>query len=134
LKKQVQERNPKSASKVSSATAPSSESVKNHSARESFGSSSKRVMPPKYTPTEEANLDRLASSLMANLVRLDGHQIRPRDIPHITGERGPWKAVLEHLLTLGKIEHQGEHVAISLVERLRRGLHTSGLKVKSTRS
>lgn len=87
-------------------------------------SSSKRVSPPKYTAQEEANLERLASSLMANLVRLDGHQVRPHDIPLITGERGAWKAVIEHLLTLGKIQRQGEFIAISMVERLRRGLQT----------
>lgn len=85
-------------------------------------SSSKRVSPPKYTAQEEANLERLASSLMANLVRLEGHQVRPQDIPHITGERGAWETVIEHLLTLGKIQRQGEFIAISMVERLRRGL------------
>ena len=71
------------------------------------GSSSLRTMPPKYTAQEEVNLERLASSLMANLVRLEGHSVRSRDLPHITGERGPWKAVIDRLLTLGKIDHQG---------------------------
>ena len=67
----------------------------------SLPSSSFRTLPPKYTAREEANLERLANSLMANLVRLDGHSIRPRDLPHVTGEQGPWKAVIDHLMTLG---------------------------------
>jgi hypothetical protein len=85
-------------------------------------SSSRRTVPPKYTAREEANLERLASSLMANLVRLEGYRIEPRDLPHVTGERGPWKPVLEHLMTLGKIERRGDFIEISFAERLRRGL------------
>jgi hypothetical protein len=91
-------------------------------------SSSKRTVPPKYTAREEANLERLASSLMANLVRLEGFRVQPRDLPHITGERGLWKPVIEHLLTLGKIERQGDFIILSLVERLRRGLQSSAAK------
>ena len=68
---------------------------------------------------------------MANLVRLEGYRIEPRDLPHITGERGSWKAVIEHLLTLGKIERQGEFLVISMVERLRRGLPASNAKNKT---
>ena len=85
-------------------------------------SSSLRTMPPKYTAQEEVNLERLANSLMANMVRLEGHPVRPRDLPNITGERGPWRAVLNHLMTLGKIERRGECIVISMVERIRRGL------------
>jgi hypothetical protein len=85
-------------------------------------SSGKRTVPPLYTAREEANLERLASSLMANLVRLEGYRVEPRDLPHITGERGPWKAVLEHLMTLGKIERRGDFIEVSFAERLRRGL------------
>ena len=33
-----------------------------------------RIIPPKYTAQEEANLERLASFLMVNLVSLEGHQ------------------------------------------------------------
>lgn len=134
LKKQVLESKPSVTAKsvVSKAiTTPSDKPTQSIKARESSNSSSKRVMPPKYTAAEEANLERLASSLMANLVRLEGHQIQPRDIPHLTGERGPWKAVLEHLMTLGKIQRQDEFIAITLVERLRRGLQTSGVKSQS---
>jgi hypothetical protein len=85
-------------------------------------SSSKRTVPPLYTAREEGNMERLASSLMANLVRLEGYRVQPRDLPHITGERGPWKLVLEHLMTLGKIERRGDFIEISFAERLRRGL------------
>jgi hypothetical protein len=134
LKKEVLENKPSVATKsvVSEATtASSAKPTQSIKARLSSSSSSKRVMPPKYTATEQANLERLASSLMANLVRLDGHQVRPQDIPHITGERGAWKTVLEHLMTLGKIQRQGEFIAITLVERLRRGLQTSGVKSQS---
>jgi hypothetical protein len=131
LKKQVLESKPVVAAKSAVSTTPSSESPQNLKARESSSSSSKRVMPPKYTATQEADLERLSSSLMANLVRLDGHQVRGRDIPHITGERGPWKAVLEHLMTLGKIQRQGEFIAITLVERLRRGLQSSSVKSRA---
>ena len=91
-------------------------------------SSSFRTMPPKFTAQEEANLERLASSLMANLVRLEGHSVRPRDLPHVTGEHEPWKAVIDHLMTLGKIDRQGEFLAISLIERLRRGLKAPSAK------
>jgi hypothetical protein len=127
LKKQVLEVKPTAspANLPSTATATSSESTHHLKTRPFTRSSSKRVMPPKYTASEEANLERLSNSLMANLVRLEGHEIRPRDIPHLTGERGPWKAVIEHLMTLGKIQHQGEFIAITLVERLRRGLQSS---------
>jgi hypothetical protein len=90
--------------------------------RSPIPSSSKRVMPPKYSAAEQSNLERMASSLMANLVRLEGHRIPAQDIQHVTGERGNWKATLEHLMSLGKIERQGEYITISLVERLRRGL------------
>lgn len=131
LKKQVLESKPSITGKSAVSTIPSSASPRDLKSRESLNSSSKRVMPPKYTAAQEADLERLASSLMANLVRLDSYQVRPRDIPHITGERGPWKAVLEHLMTLGKIQRQGEFIAITLVERLRRGLQTSGVKSRS---
>ncbi len=125
LKKQVLESKPSLTGQSAVPITPSSGPPQDLKARESLSSSSKRVMPPKYTVAEQANLERLASSLMANLVRLDDHQIQPRDIPHITGERGPWKAVIEHLMTLGKIQRQGEFIAITLVERLRRGLQSS---------
>ncbi len=131
LKKQILERKPTSSLASLPSAATSTESIQNLKSRAATPSSSKRVMPPKYTAAEQANLERLANSLMANLVRLDGHQVRPRDLPHITGERGPWKAVIEHLITLGKIQHQGEFIAITLVERLRRNLQPSEIKPKS---
>jgi hypothetical protein len=85
-------------------------------------SSSKRTVPPLYTAREQANLERLASSLMANLVRLEGYRVEPRDLLHITGERGPWKPVIEHLMTLGKIQRRGDFIEVSFAESLRRGL------------
>ena len=91
-------------------------------------SSNGRTVPPKYTAREEANLERLASSLMANLVRLEGYRVQPRDLPHVIGEKGPWKPVIEHLMTLGKIERRGDFIGITLTELLRRGLQPSLVK------
>lgn len=90
--------------------------------RSSSGSRGGRIAPPLYSAAEEANIQRLASALLAHLTRLEDHRVRPRDLPHITGERGPWKSVITHLLSLGKIVWQGDLVALSLVERIRRNL------------
>ena len=126
LKKQVLE--PKLSPKIEAPFKPTRESQLPTPTVTPTSSSNGRTMPPKYSTRETANLERLASSLMANLVRLDGYRIPTRDLVHVTGEKGAWKTVIEHLLTLGKIEHQGEFIAISLVERLRRGLQPSGMK------
>ena len=80
-------------------------------------------MPPKYTAHEEAKLEQLAGSFTANVMCLEGHSVRSRDLKHIIRERGTGKAVIDHLMTLGKIDRQGDFiVVISLLERIRRGL------------
>jgi hypothetical protein len=133
LKKQVLEAKPSLANRTEKETTgtPNGEVARGSNSQKitvPIPSSSKRTVPPKYTAREAANLERLASSLMANLVRLEGFRVRPRDLPHITGERAAWKTVIEHLLTLGKIERRGDFIAVSLVERLRRGLPSTGVE------
>ncbi len=123
LKKQVleAEHNVQTVTTPTTALTDSTRKPKNRNALPT-SSSSKRTVPPLYTAREEANLERLASSLMANLVRLEGYRVEPRDLPHITGERGPWKPVIEHLMTLGKIARRGDFIEVSFAERLRRSL------------
>jgi hypothetical protein len=87
-----------------------------------------RIAPPALSKSEQAKIERLGNSLIANLIRLEGHRIRPRDIAHVTGEKGPWKTVLEHLLNLGQIERVGEFITLSMVERLRRHLPATTLE------
>ena len=84
-----------------------------------------RTMPLKLmvlSRAQEENIERLANVLMAHLTRREGYRVKPRELPEITGEKAPWKTVITHLLSLGKVEHEGEFIAISLVERLRRHL------------
>jgi hypothetical protein len=95
--------------------------------------SSLRIAPPALSTSEQANIERLSNSLIANLIRLEGYRIRPRDIAHVTGEKGPWKTVLEHLLNLGQIERVGDFITFSLVERLRRHLPSVNLETSANR-
>jgi hypothetical protein len=88
----------------------------------SRGSGSGRAAAPARSRREEDNLERLSSAVLAHLTRLEGQRLRPRDLPNLTGERGPWRAVVTHLLSLGKIVWVGEFVTFSLVEKIRRGL------------
>jgi hypothetical protein len=92
-----------------------------------------RIAPPALSTSEQAKIERLSNSLIANLIRLEGYRIRPRDIAHVTGEKGPWKTVLEHLLNLGQIERVGEFITLSLVERLRRHLPAATLEAPTNR-
>ena len=98
---------------------------------ESFtASSSNRIAVPALSAGQQANIERLASTLMANLVRLEHHRVKPREIAHVTGEQSSWRAVIDHLMIQGKLERDGEYVTISLVERLRRGLTMRSSVVK----
>lgn len=92
-----------------------------------------RIAPPALSASEQAKIERLSSSLIANLIRLEGYRVRPRDIVHVAGERGPWKTVLEHLLNLGQIERVGDFISLSLVERLRRHLPATNLETTTGR-
>jgi hypothetical protein len=92
-----------------------------------------RIAPPALSASAQAKIERLSNSLIANLIRLEGYRIRPRDIPHVTGEKGPWKTVLEHLLNLGQIERVGDFITFSLVERLRRHLPSANLETSTNR-
>jgi hypothetical protein len=92
-----------------------------------------RIAPPTLSTSEQAKIERLSNSLIANLIRLEGYCIRPRDIAHVTGTKGPWKTVLEHLFNLGQIERAGEFITLSLVERLRRHLPAVTLEVSTNR-
>jgi hypothetical protein len=87
-----------------------------------------RIAPPALSASEQAKIERLSNSLIANLIRLEGYRIRPRDIVHVTGAKGPWKTILEHLLNLGQIERVGDFITLSLVERLRRHLPAATLE------
>jgi hypothetical protein len=94
------------------------------SVREAFKTTtvSHRIAPPALSPSARANIERLSNSLIANLLRLENYRIRPRDLADATGEKGPWKTVVEHLLNSGTIERVGDFITFSLVERLRRHL------------
>jgi hypothetical protein len=92
-----------------------------------------RIAPPALSASEQAKIERLSNSLIANLIRLEGYRVRPRDIVHVTGARGPWKTVLEHLMNLGQIERVGDFVTISMVERLRRHLPAATLETSTGR-
>jgi hypothetical protein len=81
-----------------------------------------RTASPPASRWEAENIGRLASAVLAHLPRLEGQRVRPRDLPNVTGERGPWRAVVTHLLSLGKIVWEGEFVTLSLLERIRRNL------------
>jgi hypothetical protein len=94
---------------------------------------SHRIAPPILSASEKAKIERLSNTLIANLIRHEGHRIRPRDIAHVTGAKGPWKTVLEHLLNLGKIERVGDFITFSLVERLRRHLPAAYLETSAGR-
>lgn len=84
----------------------------------------KRVPSLAVSPSQAANIERLSSALMAHLVRLEGYRVKVRDIPHLTGETGPWRAVITHLLERGTVQREGNgfFISLSLVERLRRNL------------
>lgn len=84
----------------------------------------KRVSSLAVSPSQAANIERLSSALMARLVRLEGYRIKVKNIPHLTGETGPWRAVITHLLERGAVQREGNglFIALSLVERLRRNL------------
>ena len=84
----------------------------------------KRVSSLAVSPSQAANIERLSSALMAHLVRLEGYRIKVKNIPHLTGETGPWRAVITHLLERGAVQREGNglFIALSLVERLRRNL------------
>ena len=92
-----------------------------------------RIAPPALSTSEQAKIERLSNSLIANLIRLEGYRVRPRDIVHVTGVKGPWKTVLEHLFNLGQIERVGDFITFSLVERLRRHLPAVTLEVSVNR-
>ena len=83
-----------------------------------------RLPSREVSPSQAANIERLSSALMAHLVRLEGYRIKVKDIPHLTGETGPWRAVITHLLERGAVQREGngQFIALSLVERLRRNL------------
>ncbi len=93
-------------------------------AESSSGNSLKRVPSLVVSPSQASNIERLSSALMAHLVRLEGYRIKVKDIPHLTGETGPWRAVITHLLERGAVQREGNglFIALSLVERLRRNL------------
>ena len=76
------------------------------------------------SPSQAANIERLSSALMAHLVRLEGYRVKIRDIPSLTGELAPWRVVITHLLERGAVQREGngQFIALSLVERLRRNL------------
>ncbi len=76
------------------------------------------------SPSQAANIERLSSALMAHLVRLDGYRVKVKDIPSLTGELAPWRVVITHLLERGAVQREGngQFIALSLVERLRRNL------------
>ena len=92
-----------------------------------------RIAPPALSASEQAKIERLSNSLIANLIRLEGYRVRPRDIVHVTGMKGPWKTVLEHLFNLGQIERVGDFITFSLVERLRRHLPAVNLETSKSR-
>jgi hypothetical protein len=85
-------------------------------------SSSTRVAPPALTVPESQEIERLASTLMATLVRLEDHKIRTSDISTVTGISTGWKRVIEHLISLGHVVHHNEFLCISYTEKVRRGL------------
>ena len=92
-----------------------------------------RIAPPALSTSEQAKIERLSNSLIANLIRLEDYRVRPRDIVHVTGIKGPWKMVLEHLFNLGQIERVGDFITFSLVERLRRHLPAATLETSENR-
>jgi DNA-binding transcriptional MocR family regulator len=92
-----------------------------------------RIAPPALSASAQARIEHLSNSLIANLVRHEGYRVRPQDIMHVTGERGPWKTVLEHLLNLGQIERVGDFITFSLVERLRCHLPVVNLETSANR-
>jgi hypothetical protein len=85
-------------------------------------SSSTRIGPPTLTVAERQEIERMASTLMATLVRLEGHKIRSSDISSVTGIATGWKRTIEHLIGLGKVTYHNEFLCISDVEKIRRGL------------
>jgi hypothetical protein len=85
-------------------------------------SSSTRIGPPTLTVAERQEIERMASTLMATLVRLEGHKIRSSDISSVTGIATGWKRTIEHLIGLGKVMYHNEFLCISDVEKIRRGL------------
>lgn len=85
-------------------------------------SSSTRVAPPAWTVAERQEIERMASALMATLVRLEDHKIRTSDISTVTGITTGWKRSIEHLISLGHIVHHNEFLCISYAEKVRRGL------------
>jgi hypothetical protein len=85
-------------------------------------SSSTRVAPPALTVAESQEIERMASALMATLVRFEDHKIRSADISSVTGIATGWKRTIEHLIGLGHIVHHNEFLCISYAEKVRRGL------------
>ena len=85
-------------------------------------SANQRISPPTLTVAERNEMERLASVLMANLVRLEGHKIRSNDITSVTGIATGWKRVIEHLLSLGHVVYDKDFLRISDIEKIRRNL------------
>jgi hypothetical protein len=85
-------------------------------------SSSTRIGPPTLTVAERQEIERMASTLMATLGRLEGHKIRSSDISSVTGIATGWKRTIEHLIGLGKVMYHNEFLCISYAEKIRRGL------------
>jgi hypothetical protein len=55
-----------------------------------------RVAPPALTVSESQEMERMASTLMATLVRFEDHKIRSADISSVTGIAAGWKRVIEY--------------------------------------
>ena len=86
--------------------------------------SSKRAASLAISPSQALNIERLSSALMAHLVRLEGYRVKVKDVPSLTGELAPWRVVITYLLERGAVQREGngQFIALSLVERLRRNL------------
>ena len=93
-------------------------------AEQSVERRSKRLPSLAVTPSQAANIERLSSALIAHLVRLEGYRVKVKDIPSLTGELAPWRVVITHLLERGAVQREGngQFIALSLIERLRRNL------------
>jgi hypothetical protein len=91
--------------------------------RPSFSpSKSNRIAPPLYTVTEQRELQRLTSVLMATLVRCEHYRLRISDVSTVTGDPGPWRVALEYAITSKLVERSSGFVQITMTERARRKL------------
>jgi hypothetical protein len=81
-----------------------------------------RVSPPTLTVGDRQEIERMAATLMAALVRFEGYKIRSVDISSVTGIATGWKRTIEHLIGLGQVVFNNEFLCISDVEKIRRGL------------